>query len=201
MATVSNTMMNVLYAGINNKVSISVPGVPNNLIGASINNGNLTRSGDVWIARPTAIGQPCIVTVSATMDGKSRVVTQQTFRVRPLPEARAFILYTDNNGVERRYKGGTGFSKAKLLATPGIIAALDDDLLEVDFSVLAFKTTIYDSMGNSLEEISQGSRFSDRQIGQIRGLTRGKRLWVTGIRAVGPDRVEQMLPPMEVIVN
>ena len=201
MATVSNTMMNVLYAGINNKLSISVPGVPNNLISASINNGSLTRSGDVWVAKPTAIGKECLVTVSATMDGKSRVVTQSTFRVRPLPEARAFILYTDNSGVERRYKGGTGFSKAKLLATSGIIAALDDDLLEVDFSVLAFTTTIYDSMGNSFQEVSQGSHFSDRQIGQIRGLTRGKRLWVTGIKAIGPDRVEQLLPPMEVIIN
>lgn len=201
MATVSNTMMNVLYAGINNKVSISVPGVPNNQISATINNGSLSRSGDVWIARPTAIGKECVVTVSATMDGKSRVVTQQTFRVRPLPEARAFILYLDNSGVERRYKGGTGLSKAKLLATSGIIAALDDDLLEVDFTVLSFKTTVYDSMGNSLEEISQGSKFSDRQIGQIRGLTRGKRLWVTGVRAIGPDKVEQMLPPMEVIIN
>jgi len=54
MATVSNTMMNVLYAGINNKVSISVPGVPGNQISASINNGSLTRSGYDWIARPTA---------------------------------------------------------------------------------------------------------------------------------------------------
>jgi len=201
MATVSNTMMNVLYAGINNKLSISVPGVPNNQISANISNGSLSRSGDIWVARPTAIGQPCVVTVSATMDGKSRVVTTSTFRVRPLPEARAFILYTDNNGVERRYKGGTGFSKAKLLSTSGIIAALDDDLLEVDFTVLSFKTTIYDSMGNSKDEISQGSKFSDNQLLQIRSLSRGKRLWVTGIRAVGPDKVEQMLPPMEVIIN
>jgi len=201
MATVSNTMMNVLYAGINNKLSISVPGVPNNLISANISNGSLSRSGDVWVARPTAIGKECIVTVSAIMDGKSRVVTTSTFRVRPLPEARAFILYTDNSGVERRYKGGTGLSKAKLLATSGIIAALDDDLLEVDFTVLSFKTTIYDSMGNSNDVISQGSKFSSDQILQIRGLTRGKRLWVTGIKAIGPDRVEQMLPPMEVIIN
>jgi gliding motility-associated protein GldM len=175
--------------------------VPNNLISANISNGSLSRSGDVWVAKPTAIGKECIVTVSAIMDGKSRVVTTSTFRVRPLPEARAFILYTDNNGVERRYKGGTGFSKAKLLSTSGIIAALDDDLLEVDFTVLSFKTTIYDSMGNSKDEISQGSKFSDNQLLQIRSLSRGKRLWVTGIRAVGPDKVEQMLPPMEVIIN
>jgi gliding motility-associated protein GldM len=201
MATVSNTLMNVLYAGINNQVSISVPGVPNSQISATSNNGSLTRSGDVWIAKPTGIGKPCLISVSAMMDGRSRQVAQMNFRVRPLPEPRAFILYTDNSGIERRYKGGTGFSKAKLLTTPGIIAALDDDLLEVNFSVLSFKTLIYDSMGNTMMEDSNGSHFSDRQITQIRGLVRGKRLWVSAIKAVGPDRVEQLLPPMEVIIN
>jgi gliding motility-associated protein GldM len=201
MATISNTLMNVLYAGINNKVSISVPGVPNNLINATINNGSLSRSGDVWIAKPTAIGKECVISVTATMDGRSREVARTNFRVRPLPEPRAFILYQDNNGIDRRYKGGTGFSKAKLLSAPGIIAALDDDLLEVDFTVLSFKTLIYDSMGNTLVEDSQGSHFAERQITQIRGLVRGKRLWISAIKAVGPDKVEQLLPPMEVIIN
>jgi gliding motility-associated protein GldM len=201
MATVSNTLMNVLYAGINNKVSISVPGVPSNLISATTNNGSLTRSGYNWIARPTAIGKECIITVTAMMDGHTREVAKSTFRVRPLPEPRAFILYKDANGIDRRYKGGSGFSKARLLAAPGIIAALDDDLLEVNFSVVSFKTLIYDSMGNTLQEDSQGSRFSDRQTSQIRGLSRGKRLWISGIKAIGPDHVEQLLPPMEVIIN
>ncbi len=201
MATVSNTLMNVLYAGINNQVSISVPGVPSSQISASSTNGSLSRSGDHWIARPTAIGKPCIINVNATMDGRSRQVAQMTFRVRPLPEPRAFIPYKDNNGIERRYKGGTGFSKAKLLDAIGIIAALDDDLLEVNFTVLSFKTLIYDSMGNMGTENSNGSRFSENQIAQIRSLSRGKRLWISGIRAVGPDKVEQQLPPLEVIIN
>ena len=201
MATVSNTLMNVLYAGINNKVSISVPGVPGQKISATINNGTLVRSGYDWIARPTAVGKECIITVTANMDGRNQEVARTAFRVRPLPEPRAFIEYADNNGITRRYKGGKGLAKAKILDAPGIIAALDDDLLEVNFTVLSFQTFIYDSMGNTLSEVSQGSRFSDRQKSQIRSLARGKRLWVSNIKAIGPDRVEQILAPMEIIIN
>ncbi|HEY5499756.1 MAG TPA: gliding motility protein GldM [Bacteroidales bacterium] len=201
MATVSNTLMNVLYAGINNKVSISVPGVPGQQISASINNGSLTRSGYDWIAKPTAIGKECVITVNAMMDGRNQQVAKSIFRVRPLPEPRAFIEYQDNNGITRRYKGGVALLRAKILAAPGIIAALDDDLLEVNFTVLSFKTFIEDSMGNTIQESSQGSRFSDRQKAQIKGLARGKRLWVSGIRAVGPDKAEQILAPMEIIIN
>jgi len=201
MATVSNTMMNVLYAGINNKVSISVPGVPNQKINATTNNGTLARSGYEWIARPTVIGKECVITVNAIMDGHSQQVARKLFRVRPLPEPRAFIEYKDQNGITRRYKGGVSFSKARILAAPGIIAALDDELLDINFSVLSFQTLIYDSMGNTLMEVSQGSNFSDRQKNQVRNLTRGKRLWISKIRAVGPDKVQQILAPMEIIIN
>lgn len=200
MATVSNTLMNVLYAGIDNKISISVPGMPANKIAASSNNGQLKRSGYNWIARPKA-GKECIITVTADMDGKRQVVARKPFRVRPLPEPRAFIEYKDANGITRRYKGGSMFSKAKLLQIPEIVAALDDNLLEVNFTVLSFQTLIYDSMGNTLMEISSGNKFSERQKQQIRGLRRGKRLWISSIKVVGPDNIEQILSPMEIIIK
>jgi len=200
MATVSNTLMNVFYAGIDNKVSISVPGVPAQQISATSSNGSLTRSGLMWIARPTTIGKECMITVTAMMDGRSQVVSNTPFRVRPLPEPRAFVEYKDANGIPRRYKGGA-FSKSRLLEAPGLIAALDDDLLEVNFTVLSFQTLIYDSMGNSLMRISNGSKFSDEQTTQIRGLARGKRLLITNIKAIGPDKVEQILSPMDIILN
>lgn len=200
-ATVSNTLMNVLYAGIANEVSISVPGVPDNKISAVSNNGSLSRSSRNWIAKPSRPGQECMITVTALMDGKSQVVAKMPFRVRPLPEPRPFLEYRDDNGLVRRYKGGTGFKKTILLTIPGIVAALDDDLLEVNFRVLSFKTLIYDSMGNTLMESSQGASFSDQQKTQIRGLARGKRLWISNVKAVGPDGIEQSLSPMEVIIN
>lgn len=199
-ATVSNTLMNVLYAGIANNVSISVPGVPDNKISAVSNNGSLSRSGRYWIARPSRPGQECMITVTALMDGRSQVVAKMPFRVRPLPEPRPFMEFRDDNGIVRRFKGG-GFKKTILLNIPGIVAALDDDLLDVNFKVLSFKTLIYDSMGNTMMESSQGSNFSDRQKTQIRGLAKGKRLWISSVKAIGPDGVEQNLSPMEVIIN
>lgn len=200
MATVSNTMMNVFYAGIDNKVSISVPGVTAQQITATSSNGSLTRSGLMWIAKPTVVGKECLITVTANMDGRSQVVSKTPFRVRPLPEPRAFIPYKDQNGIDRRYKSGA-CPKTRLLDAPGLDAALDDELLDVNFNVLSFQTLIYDSMGNTMMEISQGSRFSDRQKSQIRGLARGKRLLVTNIKAKGPDGVEQLLAPMDIIIN
>lgn len=53
MATVSATKMNILYAGWGNPVSISVPGVPNSQLSASISNGSISRRGNEWIAIPS----------------------------------------------------------------------------------------------------------------------------------------------------
>ncbi|MDE6715253.1 MAG: gliding motility protein GldM, partial [Muribaculaceae bacterium] len=65
MATVSATMMNVLYAGIDNPISIAVPGVPSNSISATMTNGTLSRSGDHWVAKPSKVGSDAVVTVTA----------------------------------------------------------------------------------------------------------------------------------------
>ena len=60
----------------------------------------------------------------------------------------------------------------------------------------------YDNMGNAVPEISQGSEFTLRQKNMIRQLNRGKRFYITKIRAAGPDGIERTLNgAMEVIVN
>ena len=86
MATISPTMMNVLYAGIENPISISVPGVPMNAVSATMTNGSLTRNGDLWVARPGQVGSEAVISVSAQMDGRSMNVGSMTFRVRKLPD-------------------------------------------------------------------------------------------------------------------
>ena len=47
-ATVSNTMMNLMYAGVDNPVSISVPGIAAVNMSASMTNGTLVRNGNSW---------------------------------------------------------------------------------------------------------------------------------------------------------
>ena len=201
MATISATMMNVLYAGINNPISIAVPGIPNNAITATMTNGTLTRSGDNWVARPAKVGAEAVVTVTATIDGSSQKVASTTFRVRKLPDPMPYIAYNDAKGNPERYKGGRPFSKTLLLQAEGISAAIDDDMLNVAYKVLSFETVFFDSMGNAIPEVSQGDKFSERQRSSFRRLSRGKRFYISRVRAVGPDGIERTLAPMEVIVN
>lgn len=201
MATVSATMMNVLYAGIDNPVGISVPGVAMNDISASMTNGTLTRQGDHWIARPAGVGKDATVTVTANMDGRQVQVAQTSFRVRKLPDPTAFIAFTDANGNVDHYRGGKPFAKALLLKSPGLEAAIDDGLLDTPFKVLSFETVFFDSMGNAIPEVSDGAAFSQRQRQSFQRLQRGKRFYISRIKAIGPDGLTRDLSPMEVIVN
>lgn len=206
LATVSATMMNVLYAGYDNPISISVPGVPSNAISASIRNGNgtLKAGGNGgFIARPTSVGQDVVIAVTANQDGRSQSMGEYTFRVRQLPDPTPFIEYTDDNGTVQRYRGGgVPLTKKYLMAADGIVAAIDDGLLNIGFRVLGFETTFFDSMGNAVSEISDGTNFSTRQKANFQRLTRGKRFYIQRVRAIGPDGVERQLnTSLEVIVN
>lgn len=200
MATVSATMMNVLYAGIDNPISISVPGVTMNNISATMTGGSLTRSGDHWIARPTAVGSNAVVTVTANIDGRTSNVATTTFRVRKLPDPSAYIAYNDKGNVSH-YKGSRPFSKQLLLAAPGLEAAIDDGLIDTKFRVTSFETVIFDSMGNAIPEVSNGASFSQRQKQSFQRLKRGARFFITRIKTVGPDGISRDLSPMEVIIG
>ena len=201
MATVSASMMNVLYAGIDNPIGISVPGVAMNDISATMTNGTLTRRGDSWVARPAAVGKEAVVTVTATMDGRPVNVATTSFRVRKLPDPTPYIAYKDAQGHIDSYKGGKGFPKTLLLQAPGIGAAIDDGLIDTKFRVLSFETVFFDSMGNAIPEVSDGASFSARQRQSFQRLQRGKRFYISRIKAVGPDGITRDLSPMEVIVN
>ena len=53
-----------------------------------------------------------------------------------------------------------------------------------------------------MPEVSNSAQFTDRQKNMFRSLGRGKRFYISEIRAVGPDGVERKLDAsMEVIVN
>ena len=111
-----------------------------------------------------------------------------------------YIEYADANGNSKRFKGGA-IGKRDLLAADGIKAAIDDDILDVNYTVQRFSLTFFDAMGNAMPEVATGNRFSDRQKSKIRNLSRGKRFYISDVVAKGPDGVERKLPTIEVIVR
>ncbi len=200
-ATVAPTMMNVLYAGINNPISIAVPGVSSQNVTATMTNGSLIRQGSGWIAKPSKVGTPAVITVLAKQaDGRTTKMAETSLRVRALPDPLPYIQYTDSNGVTKRFKGGR-IAKRDLLTASGIGAAIDDDLLDVPYQVVRFQLLFFDSMGGVIPEVSSEGSFSTRQREKIRNLAKGKRFFVSEVIARGPDGIERQIPAIEVIVR
>ncbi len=201
-ATVAPTLMNVLYAPYNNPIRIAVPGVPNASINASITNGKLNKTGNgEWVAIPDVGATEAIVTVTATIEGRSSTMGTQRFRVLPLPDPVAYIDYKDANGNTRRFRGGT-IAKRNLMSVDGILAGYVDGLLDAKFTVLRFDLNYFDSFGLMISETSQSTNFTDRQKDYIRNLARGKRFYISNIVVRDPSGAERRLEsPLEITVN
>ena len=201
-ATVSADLMNVLYAGYNNPISISVPGVPLNKISASMTNGTLQPVGPGrYIARPSKVGQDVTFTVTSTNTGRAQQMGQFSFRVRKLPDPTPYISMKDEHGNPTRYKGG-GLAKGQLVAADAIGAAIDDGILDIGFRVQSFETVFFDNMGNAVPMASEGASFSSRQKDTFRKLARNRRFYISRVTVVGPDGLTRTLQnPMEVIVK
>ena len=196
-ATVSADLMNVLYAGYDNPISVSIPGVPLNAVSASMSGGSFRSIGmGKYIARPSAVGRDVTISVASNANGKSRQMGKFTFHVRKLPDPAAYMqIGTD------RFRGG-GLAKASIMSAPDIKAAIDDGILDIQFKVVSFETVFFDNMGNAVPMASAGSNFSERQRDTFRKLSRGKRFYISRITAVGPDGITRKLNgSMEVIVK
>ena len=201
-ATVSADLMNVLYAGYDNPMSVSVPGVAANQLQVSMTGGTLTPKGDgKYVARPASAGGEAVFSVVAKTEGRLQEMGKFSFRVRKLPDPAAFIAYSDGQGGENRFRGGK-LSKQVLMNADVLGAAVDDGLLNIPFRVQGFETLFFDRMGNAVPEVSHSAQFTERQKNMFRGLSKGKRFFIRGIKAVGPDGVERTLDAaMEVIIN
>ena len=196
-ATVSADLMNVLYAGYSNPISISIPGVPLNKVSATMSGGTLQPTGPgKYIARPAGVGKDVTITVSSTQTGHPQQMGQFTFHVRKLPDPTAYIQMGND-----RFRGG-GLAKASLMSATGIRAAIDDGLLDIEFKVTGFEAVFFDNMGNAVPMVSEGASFSARQMDAFRKLSRNKRFYISRINAIGPDGIARKLPAsMEIIIK
>ncbi len=184
-ATVSAEKMNVFYVGLENPVSISVPGVPFEKIKASMTNGTLTPKGKgKYIAKVSSPGQKAIITVSADMGGKIAPMGKNEFRCKRVPDPIAMV-----GGLKEGI-----ISKEKLKAAGAIIPAMPPDFeFEMFFTVTSYSFTII--KGNEvLEKTVKGNRFTPEVISAINNAGKGQRITFEYIKAQGPDGSHSLQP-------
>ncbi len=196
-ATVAADLMNVLYAGYDNPISVSASGVSSDKISVSMTGGTLTSKGEGhYVARPAKVGQEVTFSISGVVGGQTQNMGTFSFKVRKLPDPTAFIQVGDD-----MFKGGK-IAKGSIIGAKSLGAAIDDGLLNIPFKVLSFECVFFDRMGNVRPEKSNGASFTEPQRELIRTLSKGKRFYISSVRAIGPDGIERTLPgALEVIIN
>lgn len=197
-ATVSADMMNVLYAGFQNPISVSVPGVNSGDVSISVSGATTTKTAKGWnvTPNPSQVGKMCDINVSANIGGKSTHMAKHSFRVKKLPNPAAMLKY----GKDGRFYVGK-IAKTDLISADEVVAELPDADLNVKYNVLSFSIKSTDSMGNTIVEPAQGSRLTDKQKTVFKKLVKGKTIYLSDVFATGPDKVRRQLSPVEIALK
>jgi gliding motility-associated protein GldM len=174
--TVSPTKMNVLYAGLANPISVSVPGISASNVKVSVTNGRIEQSGAGYSVYPDKVGVNSIVSVSAQIDGTVKQIGSMPFRVKRVPDPLATVA-NKNAGL---------ITRNELAAEQGVFAEIPDFDFEMKFTVTSFVVSTSKG-GFVVDKPATGNRFTQEQIDLMKGLNPGSRLYIDNIVAKGED--------------
>ncbi|REJ85039.1 MAG: gliding motility protein GldM [Bacteroidetes bacterium] len=192
-SVVSADKMNVLYIGVDNPMSISVPGVSNDKVKASIEGSggslkpNPGAGGGHYIATVSTTGKATIK-VAAEIGGKVMPMGSFEYRVKRVPDPVAKIA---NN------KGGP--INKNLLMAGTLIPELENFDFELFFKIISFKMTIT-GKGKDLQEFeTQGNQLSQAMRDALSKARAGDKVFFEYIKAkmaTGADQSTRNLSPM-----
>ena len=193
-AVVSPTSMNVLYAGLDNPISVSVPGVAQRDVIASFDGpGVLERKADgSYSVKPTGKGT-YKVKVSAKVDGNTMSMGEMEFRVKRVPDPVPTLdgIYFSGNMNAQKFK-----------TTSGVVPKLDDFVFITKFNILSYTITVITPDGVQKIACNQAkydSKFREMlDKGKIR---KGSTVVFEDIFVLGPAGDKRPLPPIAIAIN
>ena len=143
-AVISADKMNVVYRGVVNPMTISMPGVPDNQVNASAP-GLSRKSGPNYIMKPNAGSAEVTIVVTGTFDGQ-KFSSSKKFRIKDIPKPEGAILRTT---------GAVKLAKANILAGELSVAFNDFDF-DLTTKVNSFRILV----PGQPSVVVQGSRVS-----------------------------------------
>ena len=190
--TISNTDLNIMYRGYENKFSISVPGVANDKVKINVNGATVRQQGALWIIKPGDNAKNVTISVTAELDGRMQPMGSREYRVKALPKPGAYFKSGENE-----YSDGNISRGALLNNSATVIASYGPDgLLDLPFQITSFKVNI----NGTLTE-ARGNKFTREQLDRLSKLKMGAIVVITDIRAKGPDGKETRLSPIPLSLN
>ncbi len=156
-ALIAADKMNVVYRGVANPMSISIPGIPNNKVKASAP-GLTAVSGSSYVMNPEQ-GRTVTITASGTLPDGQAVSSKSEFRIKDIPSPE---------GTISKQTGSVELPKANIeIATIG--AALSDFDFDLNLAVSGF---IFKVPGQPAIKVN-GNKLNDQAKSALRRAKRG----------------------------
>ena len=129
-AVISADKMNVVYRGVENPMTVSIPGIPDNKVNAS-GTGLSKVSGSKYVMRPGG-GREVAINARGTLPDGQAVNTTTTFRIKDSPRPTGTIRGEDGDGgcVRMQRQG---------LEIASVGAILPDFDFDINLNVTGFK--------------------------------------------------------------
>ncbi|MEE9408090.1 MAG: gliding motility protein GldM [Polaribacter sp.] len=179
-AVVSADKMNVVYRGLDNPISVSLPGVSSNNLKVSASGGKLTRKGKGFSIRPAG-GKVAVINVSAKLSSGKTVNSKATFRIKDIPAAMGSVR--EQYGTVRMPKSG--------LANAPIAAGLPDFEFDLNIKVKSFKIKV----PGQLTIIVNGNKLTAAAKQKLSKAKRGDIINIYGIKATANGyNLKKVLP-------
>ena len=181
-AVVSLTNMNVIYAGIDNPFSVSVPGVNNKDVFVTSSAGTIrpdpeAKDGGSYIINITKIA-PITMTVEANIDGNRKKMGEFKYRCKSIPVP---ILKFGKN------EGNCSMKPEELEAIGGFKVAMKD----FEFKIPPLKVTsfAFNIQGSGKSEIvaKNTDRFDPEMKSMIKKARRGQKVYIDDVKVKTPD--------------
>lgn len=190
--TVAADKMNVVYLGLDNPISVSVPGIPNERLSVSASNATLKNMGDGKYMVNVKGGKTVDVSVMATMEnGEKRNMGTMSLRVKRIPNPEPKFA----NEVNR-----TTISLSELQTTRGIFADYENFEFSAVCKVTSFEM-VYPSQGMQLSINGTGNIITPDMLAVFKKLKKNERIRFENIKAVGPDGQTVKLSPLSIKIN
>lgn len=191
-AVISPIKMNVFYEGVDNPVAVSVPGVPSASLDVRMTNVSTRRKGTEYVVKPNAgsAGKRSVVSVYANIEGKSKFIGKQEFRIKRVPNPVPVVAG----------KEGGKISRGILAAQAVVLAEMKDFDFELEYKVTGFNVSVLKN-GFIQDERSSDNRFTDAQKELIKNTPRSSKVQIEDIRAKGPDGKTRNLGTMTFVLD
>jgi gliding motility-associated protein GldM len=166
-AVIAADKMNVVYRGVANPMTVSIPGIPDNKVNASA--AGLSKvSGSKYVMNPGA-GRTVIISANGTLPDGQSVGSKSEFRIKDIPPPVGAIR--GETGIVRMERGGLEISS--------VSAVLPDFDFEVNINVTGFSFKV---SGQPTVKVS-GTKLDAAAKGALRRAQRGDAVQIFDINA------------------